>query len=124
MIITNRHVLQAIATPNGGDDVGEALAHEVSQRRAGFLAEPKCGRCRSREAQQRPAERTKLGELEGARRTFEELIAALARVKSYLDYGAFTPVQAAAVAALNGPQDCIAEIRQRKREERARRDLT
>jgi alanine-synthesizing transaminase len=36
-----------------------------------------------------------------------ELIAALARVKSYLDYGAFTPVQAAAVAALNGPQDVV-----------------
>jgi len=41
------------------------------------------------------------------------LIAALARVKSYLDYGAFTPIQVAATAALNGPQDCIAEIRQR-----------
>src|ERR671918_1274921 len=37
----------------------------------------------------------------------ERLIAALARVKSYLDYGAFTPVQAAAVAALNGPQDIV-----------------
>ncbi|MBL4789259.1 MAG: LL-diaminopimelate aminotransferase [Kordiimonadaceae bacterium] len=36
-----------------------------------------------------------------------ELIEALARVKSYLDYGAFTPIQVAAVAALNGPQDCI-----------------
>jgi alanine-synthesizing transaminase len=35
------------------------------------------------------------------------LIAALARVKSYLDYGAFTPIQAAATAALNGPQDII-----------------
>lgn len=35
------------------------------------------------------------------------LIAALARVKSYLDYGAFTPIQAAAVAALNGPQDVV-----------------
>ena len=35
------------------------------------------------------------------------LIEALARVKSYLDYGAFTPVQAAAVAALNGPQDIV-----------------
>ena len=41
-----------------------------------------------------------------------KLIAALTRVKSYLDYGAFTPIQAAAVAALNGPQDCIAEYRQ------------
>jgi len=39
------------------------------------------------------------------------LLAALARVKSYLDYGAFTPIQAAAVAALNGPQDCVAEVR-------------
>ncbi len=39
------------------------------------------------------------------------LIEALARVKSYLDYGAFTPVQAAAVAALNGPQDIIAANR-------------
>jgi len=39
------------------------------------------------------------------------LIAALARVKSYLDYGAFTPIQVAATAALNGPQDCIAEMR-------------
>jgi len=41
----------------------------------------------------------------------ERLIAALARVKSYLDYGAFTPVQVAATAALNGPQNCIDEIR-------------
>jgi alanine-synthesizing transaminase len=42
----------------------------------------------------------------------ERLIAALGRVKSYLDYGAFTPIQVAATAALNGPQDCIAEMRQ------------
>lgn len=41
----------------------------------------------------------------------ERLIAALARVKSYLDYGAFTPVQVAATAALNGPDDCIVEMR-------------
>jgi len=41
----------------------------------------------------------------------ERLISALARVKSYLDYGAFTPVQVAAAAALNGPQECIDEIR-------------
>jgi alanine-synthesizing transaminase len=40
------------------------------------------------------------------------LIAALTRVKSYLDYGAFTPIQAAACAALNGPQDIV----QRNRE--------
>ena len=39
------------------------------------------------------------------------LIAALARVKSYLDYGAFTPIQVAAATALNGPQDCVAETR-------------
>jgi len=39
------------------------------------------------------------------------LIAALARVKSYLDYGAFTPIQVAAAAALNGPQECVEEIR-------------
>ena len=39
------------------------------------------------------------------------MCAALARVKSYLDYGAFTPVQVAAAAALNGPQDCVADIR-------------
>jgi alanine-synthesizing transaminase len=39
------------------------------------------------------------------------LIGALTRVKSYLDYGAFTPVQVAATAALNGPQDIIAENR-------------
>jgi len=42
----------------------------------------------------------------------ERIIAALARVKSYLDYGAFTPVQVAATAALNGPQDCIGEMRE------------
>ncbi len=41
----------------------------------------------------------------------ERLIGALGRVKSYLDYGAFTPIQVAAAAALNGPQDCVTEIR-------------
>jgi len=41
----------------------------------------------------------------------KKLISALTRIKSYLDYGAFTPVQVAAAAALNGPQDCVAEIR-------------
>jgi alanine-synthesizing transaminase len=41
----------------------------------------------------------------------ERIIAALARVKSYLDYGAFTPVQVAATAALNGPEECISEMR-------------
>jgi alanine-synthesizing transaminase len=41
-----------------------------------------------------------------------ELIAAMTRVKSYLDYGAFTPIQAAACAALNGPQDIVEQNRQ------------
>jgi alanine-synthesizing transaminase len=41
----------------------------------------------------------------------EKLIGALARVKSYLDYGAYTPIQVAAVAALDGPQECVAETR-------------
>ena len=40
------------------------------------------------------------------------LISALTRVKSYLDYGAFTPIQAAAVAALNGPQDIVQQNRE------------
>jgi alanine-synthesizing transaminase len=39
------------------------------------------------------------------------LIKALSRIKSYLDYGAFTPIQVAATAALNGPQDCVEEMR-------------
>lgn len=46
------------------------------------------------------------------------LVAALARVKSYLDYGAFTPIQVAATAALNGPQDCVEETRAIYRERR------
>jgi alanine-synthesizing transaminase len=46
------------------------------------------------------------------------LIAALARVKSYLDYGAFTPIQVAAAAALNGPQECVDAMRTRYRERR------
>jgi alanine-synthesizing transaminase len=41
----------------------------------------------------------------------ERMIAALGRVKSYLDYGAFTPIQVAATAGLNGPTDCIEEMR-------------
>ncbi len=48
------------------------------------------------------------------------LIAALGRVKSYVDYGAFTPIQVAATAALNGPQDCVDEARQTYK---ARRDV-
>jgi alanine-synthesizing transaminase len=50
----------------------------------------------------------RVGYAVGSRR----LLAALARVKSYLDYGAFTPVQVAAAAALNGPQDCVEQYRQ------------
>ncbi|MGD1984764.1 MAG: aminotransferase class I/II-fold pyridoxal phosphate-dependent enzyme, partial [Chromatiaceae bacterium] len=41
----------------------------------------------------------------------ETLVAALAKIKSYLDYGMFTPIQVAAIAALEGPQDCVDEIR-------------
>ena len=51
---------------------------------------------------------------------YERIIAALGRVKSYLDYGAFTPIQVAATAALNGPQDCVEEIRKTYK---ARRDV-
>ncbi len=50
----------------------------------------------------------------------ERLITALARVKSYLDYGAFTPIQVAAVAALDGPWECVEKIRETYR---ARRDV-
>ena len=39
------------------------------------------------------------------------LVSALARIKSYLDYGMFTPIQIAAIAALDGPQECVEEIR-------------
>ena len=46
------------------------------------------------------------------------LISALTRVKSYLDYGAFTPIQVAAAAALNGPQDCVDEMRTLYKERR------
>ncbi len=48
----------------------------------------------------------------------EKLLAALARVKSYLDYGAYTPIQVAAAAALNGPEDCIREMREVYRKRR------
>ena len=48
------------------------------------------------------------------------LVAALTRIKSYLDYGLFTPVQVAAIAALEGPQECVAEIRELYR---CRRDV-
>jgi alanine-synthesizing transaminase len=46
------------------------------------------------------------------------LIHALTRIKSYLDYGTFTPIQVAATAALNGPQECVEEMRQRYHERR------
>ncbi|MBF5055913.1 aminotransferase [Alcanivorax sp. 521-1] len=49
----------------------------------------------------------------------KELIHALARIKSYLDYGTFTPIQVAAIAALEGDQSCVEEIRdlyQRRRD--------
>lgn len=49
-----------------------------------------------------------------------EIIYAMKRIKSYLDYGGFTPIQVAAATALNGPQDCVAETRRRYQE---RRDL-
>ena len=46
------------------------------------------------------------------------LISALSRVKSYLDYGAYTPIQVAAAAALNGPEDCITQMRDTYRKRR------
>ena len=42
----------------------------------------------------------------------KELVGALARIKSYHDYGTFTPIQVASIAALDGPQDCVEEIRE------------
>jgi alanine-synthesizing transaminase len=48
----------------------------------------------------------------------QRLVSALARMKSYLDYGAFTPIQVAAAAALNGPQDCVQQMRDLYRERR------
>ncbi len=41
-----------------------------------------------------------------------DLVAALARIKSYHDYGTFTPIQVAAIVALEGPQDCVEQVRQ------------
>ena len=49
-----------------------------------------------------------------------ELVAALGRIKSYFDYGTFTPIQVASILALEGPQDCVQEIRETYR---ARRDV-
>ncbi len=48
----------------------------------------------------------------------KEMVQALARLKSYLDYGIFQPVQIAAIQALNGPQDCVEEIRETYRRRR------
>lgn len=47
-----------------------------------------------------------------------ETVAALRRIKSYLDYGIYQPIQIASIIALNGPQDCVEEIRQTYRERR------
>jgi len=49
-----------------------------------------------------------------------DLVGALTKMKSYLDYGAFTPIQVAAAAAINGPQDCVVELRDMYQ---ARRDV-
>ena len=49
-----------------------------------------------------------------------ELVHALARIKSYHDYGTFTPIQVASIAALDGPQDCVEEVRAKYQ---ARRDV-
>jgi alanine-synthesizing transaminase len=46
------------------------------------------------------------------------LVAALARMKSYLDYGMFTPIQIAAITALEGPQNCVREIAELYRKRR------
>ena len=48
----------------------------------------------------------------------KKLIGALTKIKSYLDYGAFTPIQVAATAALNGPQDCVDQVRQTYKDRR------
>ncbi len=48
----------------------------------------------------------------------EELVSALARIKSYHDYGTFTPLQVAAIAALEGPQQCVKDIAEQYRQRR------
>ena len=48
----------------------------------------------------------------------KEIIAALRRIKSYLDYGIFQPIQIASIIALNGPQECVEDIRQTYKERR------
>ncbi len=47
-----------------------------------------------------------------------DLVGALGKIKSYLDYGCYTPIQVAAIAALEGPQDCVGTIRELYRERR------
>ena len=80
------------------------------------IRRPRCCRCRAPSTSRSSSPRmSKTFSMAGWRMGFavgnERLIAALARVKSYLDYGAFTPIQVAATAALNGPEDCIDEMR-------------
>ena len=48
----------------------------------------------------------------------KNLVSALARIKSYHDYGSFTPIQVASIAALEGPQDCVNEIREKYQKRR------
>jgi alanine-synthesizing transaminase len=48
----------------------------------------------------------------------KELVYALSRIKGYHDYGTFTPIQVAAIAALEGPQECVAEIAMRYQKRR------
>ena len=48
----------------------------------------------------------------------KEIISALRRIKSYLDYGIFQPIQIASIIALNGPQDCVEDIRQTYKDRR------
>jgi alanine-synthesizing transaminase len=50
----------------------------------------------------------------------KDLVSALARIKGYHDYGTFTPIQVAAIAALEGPQDCVEEVR---KQYESRRDV-
>src|SRR5271169_6934672 len=47
-----------------------------------------------------------------------EMVAALGRLKSYFDYGTFTPIQVASIAAIEGPQECVAEIRDNYKDRR------
>ncbi len=78
---------------------------------------PRCCRCRARSMSRSSSPRCRRPSRWPAgawalRSATSGCSAALARVKSYLDYGAFTPIQVAAAAALNGPDDCIGEMRE------------